>query len=52
MAGVSALTGVVASHDGHRRLGFSIVVNGPLATDRSKRLQDQIVLALLDHVER
>lgn len=50
MNGVSALSGIVASEDGERMLGFSILVNGgDAATSRS--LQDRMVLAMLANVD-
>ena len=50
MNGVSALSGIVASQDGERRLGFSILVNGgDAATSRS--VQDRMVLAMLANVD-
>jgi serine-type D-Ala-D-Ala carboxypeptidase/endopeptidase (penicillin-binding protein 4) len=48
LSGASALSGVVQARGG-RRLGFSILVNGPVPLDRSRRLQDAVVMALLDH---
>ncbi len=48
--GVSALSGVVASEDGSRTLGFSILVNGGDAT-RSRALQDRMVLSMLAAVD-
>lgn len=44
----SALSGVVRARGG-RRLGFSILVNGPVSPDRSRRLQDAVVMALVEH---
>ena len=46
MRGASALSGIISRHE-HEAYGFSILVNGPISTDRSRRLQDRIVLALV-----
>jgi D-alanyl-D-alanine carboxypeptidase/D-alanyl-D-alanine-endopeptidase (penicillin-binding protein 4) len=46
LAGVSALSGVVFSRDGSRKLAFSLLVNGADATD-SRQMQDRAVLELL-----
>lgn len=46
--GASALTGV-AQTKGGPRVGFSILVGGPVSASRSRRLQDQVVMALVDH---
>jgi len=51
LAGVGALSGIVASEDGSRRLAFSILVNGGLDSKRTRLLQDRVVLALVDHVD-
>lgn len=52
IGGVSALSGIAATPDGRRALGFSVLINGKgLAMPRSRRLQDRIVLALLDHLD-
>lgn len=48
LQGASALSGVVETKGG-RTLGFSILVNGPVSARRSHRLQDAVVMALLDH---
>ncbi|MCH9680832.1 MAG: D-alanyl-D-alanine carboxypeptidase/D-alanyl-D-alanine-endopeptidase [Deltaproteobacteria bacterium] len=48
LRGASALSGVVEVKGG-RRLGFSILVNGPVSARRSRRLQDDVVMALLEH---
>lgn len=48
MRNASALSGVVRARGG-RRLGFSILVNGPVSPDRSRRLQDAVVMALVEH---
>jgi D-alanyl-D-alanine carboxypeptidase/D-alanyl-D-alanine-endopeptidase (penicillin-binding protein 4) len=48
LTGASALSGVVRARGG-RRLGFSILVNGPVSTGRSRRLQDAVVMALVEH---
>ncbi|MEM9462908.1 MAG: D-alanyl-D-alanine carboxypeptidase/D-alanyl-D-alanine-endopeptidase [Myxococcota bacterium] len=48
LAGASALTGV-AQTKGGPRVGFSILVGGPVSASRSRRLQDQVVMALVDH---
>ena len=43
---------VAATPDGRRALGFSILVNGKkLPMARARRLQDQIVAALLGHLD-
>ncbi|MEZ4380629.1 MAG: D-alanyl-D-alanine carboxypeptidase/D-alanyl-D-alanine-endopeptidase [Nannocystaceae bacterium] len=52
IGGVSALSGLVASDDGQRAIAFSILINGPQDLAASRRLQDQLVLALVDHVDR
>lgn len=44
----SALSGMVRARGG-RRLGFSILVNGPVSPDRSRRLQDAVVMALVNY---
>lgn len=44
----SALSGVARARDG-RRLGFSILVNGPVSASHSHRLQDAVVMALVEH---
>jgi D-alanyl-D-alanine carboxypeptidase/D-alanyl-D-alanine-endopeptidase (penicillin-binding protein 4) len=51
LRGASALSGIVQGDDGHP-YGFSILVNGPISGDRSRRLQDRLVLALVDHLPR
>jgi D-alanyl-D-alanine carboxypeptidase/D-alanyl-D-alanine-endopeptidase (penicillin-binding protein 4) len=52
IGGVSALSGLAATPDGRRSLGFSILVNGKrLPTARARRLQDEIVAALLGHLD-
>jgi D-alanyl-D-alanine carboxypeptidase/D-alanyl-D-alanine-endopeptidase (penicillin-binding protein 4) len=52
IGGVSALSGIAATPDGRRALGFSVLINGKnLAMTRSRRLQDRIVLALLAHLD-
>ncbi len=48
LRGASALSGVVEAKGG-RRLGFSILVNGPVSARRSRRLQDDVVMALVEH---
>lgn len=48
LRGASALSGVVEAKDG-RRLGFSILVNGPVSARRSHRLQDKVVMALVKY---
>ncbi|MCY1006641.1 hypothetical protein OV079_13985 [Nannocystis pusilla] len=49
---MSALSGIAATPDGRRALGFSVLINGKnLAMPRSRALQDRIVLALLDHLD-
>jgi D-alanyl-D-alanine carboxypeptidase/D-alanyl-D-alanine-endopeptidase (penicillin-binding protein 4) len=48
LRGASALSGMVEARGG-RRLGFSILVNGPVSADRSRRLQDDLVMALVEH---
>lgn len=53
IGGVSALSGLAATPDGRRALGFSVLINGrklPLA--RSRRLQDKVVAALLGHLDQ
>jgi D-alanyl-D-alanine carboxypeptidase/D-alanyl-D-alanine-endopeptidase (penicillin-binding protein 4) len=51
LSGVGALSGIVASEDGSRRLAFSILVNGGLGSQRTRRIQDRVVLALVDHID-
>lgn len=52
LGSASALSGIAATPDGRRALGFSVLVNGKkLALPRARRLQDRIVLALLDHLD-
>ena len=51
IGGVSALSGLVASRDGARTLAFSILINGRQDLRASRRLQDQVVLALVDHLD-
>lgn len=52
IGGVSALSGLAATPDGRRALGFSVLINGrALPLDRSRRLQDRVVLALLGHLD-
>lgn len=52
IGGVSALSGIAATPDGRRALGFSVLINGKgLALPRSRRLQDRVVLALLGHLD-
>ncbi|HEY8376633.1 MAG TPA: D-alanyl-D-alanine carboxypeptidase/D-alanyl-D-alanine-endopeptidase [Nannocystis sp.] len=52
IGGVSALSGIAATPDGRRALGFSVLMNGKhLALPRSRRLQDRIVLTLLGHLD-
>ncbi len=52
IGGVSALSGLAASADGRRALGFSVLINGrKLPLDRSRRLQDRVVRALLEHLD-
>lgn len=46
LQGASALSGIVQTDAGDR-YGFSILVNGRVSTDSSRRLQDRIVTALL-----
>jgi len=48
MNGASALSGVVQTRGGER-LGFSILVAGPISAHRSRRLQDRVVMALVEH---
>ncbi len=53
ISGVSALSGVVATSDGGRALGFSVLMTGrarPAA--RSRQIQDLIALALLRYLDR
>lgn len=53
IGGVSALSGVVATPDGRRALGFSVLINDrrrPAA--HSRALQDRIVLSLLAHLDK
>ncbi|HRI09198.1 MAG TPA: D-alanyl-D-alanine carboxypeptidase [Nannocystaceae bacterium] len=52
IGGVSALSGVVASRAGDRRIAFSILMNGREDPRQSRRIQDQVVLALVDHLDR
>lgn len=49
--GVCALSGVVASQDGKRMLGFSILVNGGRAV-QNRALQDRMLLAMLAEIDR
>lgn len=51
LAGANALSGLVVSRDGRRALGFSILVNGTMPHHSSRRLQDRIVMALVDHLD-
>jgi serine-type D-Ala-D-Ala carboxypeptidase/endopeptidase (penicillin-binding protein 4) len=48
LRGASALSGMVETRGG-RRLGFSILVNGPVSANESRRLQDAVVMALVEH---
>lgn len=48
LEGASALTGVAQTRSGEH-LGFSILVGGPISASRSRRLQDRVVMALVDH---
>lgn len=48
LRGASALSGIVDAKGG-RRLGFSILVNGPVSPTLSRRLQDRVVMALVEH---
>lgn len=48
LRGASALSGIVEAKGG-RRLGFSILVNGPVSPTLSRRLQDRVVMALVEH---
>lgn len=50
LSGASALSGLVVSRDGQRRLGFSILVNGTLTAGSSRRLQDRMVMAMVQHL--
>lgn len=50
LAGVSALSGIVSARDGHRRVAFSILVNGRHA-QQSRATQDELVEAMLAWVE-
>ncbi|MEZ4449838.1 MAG: D-alanyl-D-alanine carboxypeptidase/D-alanyl-D-alanine-endopeptidase [Nannocystaceae bacterium] len=52
IGGVSALSGLVAARDGRRTIAFSILINGPQDLRASRRIQDQVVLALVDHLDR
>ena len=51
LSGASALSGLVTSRDGRRSLGFSILVNGRLPSTSSRRLQDAMVMALVEHLD-
>lgn len=51
LSGASALSGLVTSRDGRRSLGFSILVNGELPSTSSRRLQDKMVMALVEHLD-
>jgi D-alanyl-D-alanine carboxypeptidase/D-alanyl-D-alanine-endopeptidase (penicillin-binding protein 4) len=51
IAGASALSGVVTSSDGDRRVGFSILVNGGDA-QASRAFQDRVVSAILHDIDR
>jgi serine-type D-Ala-D-Ala carboxypeptidase/endopeptidase (penicillin-binding protein 4) len=51
LRGASALSGVIADRKGAPRLGFSILLNGRIDARSSRRIQDRMVLALLDHVK-
>ncbi|MEM6994478.1 MAG: D-alanyl-D-alanine carboxypeptidase/D-alanyl-D-alanine-endopeptidase [Myxococcota bacterium] len=50
LSGASALSGLVVSRDGQRAYGFSILVNGSLPHHSSRRLQDRLVMALVEHL--
>lgn len=50
IAGVSALSGIVSDRTGQDVWAFSILVNGGRARD-NRRLQDQLVLAMVDHLD-
>jgi D-alanyl-D-alanine carboxypeptidase/D-alanyl-D-alanine-endopeptidase (penicillin-binding protein 4) len=47
LPGASALTGVITDDTGAPRLAFAVLVNGPLHPARARRLQDQVVYALV-----
>lgn len=52
IGGVSALSGLAATPDGRRAFGFSVLINGKrLPLVRSRRLQDKVVLTLLEHLD-
>ena len=55
MAGVSGLSGVIASEDGVPQVAFSILSNvregGAGAAGRRKRAEDRIVMAMLDALD-
>ena len=51
IGGVSALSGLVTSEAGDRTLAFSILINGRQDLAASRRLQDRLVLAMIDHVD-
>ena len=50
LRGASALSGVVVDRKGTPRLGFSILLNGRIDASQSRRIQDRMVMALVDHV--
>jgi serine-type D-Ala-D-Ala carboxypeptidase/endopeptidase (penicillin-binding protein 4) len=50
LRGASALSGVIVDRKGDPRLGFSILLNGRIDARSSRRIQDRMVLALVDHV--
>ena len=51
LSGASGLTGVISDAAGQPRLGFSVLVNGRVSSRSARRLQDRVVLALVDHLE-
>ncbi|MEM7160022.1 MAG: D-alanyl-D-alanine carboxypeptidase/D-alanyl-D-alanine-endopeptidase [Myxococcota bacterium] len=48
LRGASALSGIIEA-EGGQHLGFSILVNGPVSPTLSRRMQDRVVMALVEH---
>jgi len=51
IGGVSALSGLITSEEGDRTLAFSILINGRQDLTESRRLQDRLVLTMVEHLE-